>query len=153
MASIYEIDRDILSCIDLETGEVIDIDKLNELQIERNRKIENIACWIKNLIGDANEIKAEREALEQRETAYRKKAEQLKAYLSEILQGEKFTAPRCAVTFRKSERIEIPDETAVPKKYLVIKTQPDKKAIKEAIKAGIKVRGCSILATSNIQIK
>ena len=44
--TIYEINEEILNCIDLETGEIIDIDKLNELQLEKDAKIENVACWI-----------------------------------------------------------------------------------------------------------
>lgn len=49
MATIYEINEQIMQCIDFETGEVIDADKLDALQLEKDKKIENIACWIKNL--------------------------------------------------------------------------------------------------------
>ena len=46
--TLYEIDNAILDCIDLETGEIIDVDKLNELQLEKETKIENVALWIKD---------------------------------------------------------------------------------------------------------
>lgn len=36
MATLYEIDAAILSCVDLETGEVIDYERLQELQLERS---------------------------------------------------------------------------------------------------------------------
>ena len=59
MASIYEIDQQIMQCIDFETGEIVDAEKLNALQIEKDKKIEGIACWIKNLNAEAQNIKAE----------------------------------------------------------------------------------------------
>ena len=33
MATLYEINRDIMSCIDLESGEIIDYQKLEKLQL------------------------------------------------------------------------------------------------------------------------
>ena len=48
---LYEIDEAILNCIDTETGEIIDADQLDKLTMERDTKIENVACWIKDLKG------------------------------------------------------------------------------------------------------
>ena len=59
--NLYEIDNEILSCVDMETGEVVDMDKLNNLQMERDQKIENIGCWIKNLLADAKALKEEKD--------------------------------------------------------------------------------------------
>ena len=67
MASLYEIDAQILSCIDLETGEVVDIEKLEALQIERAQKIENIALWYKNLLSDAEQYKIEKNNFAEKE--------------------------------------------------------------------------------------
>lgn len=33
MANLYEINEQILSCVDMETGEIIDADKLQDLQL------------------------------------------------------------------------------------------------------------------------
>ena len=46
---LYEIDEQILNCIDQETGEILDTEKLEQLQIDRNDKIENLILWIKDL--------------------------------------------------------------------------------------------------------
>ena len=46
---LYEIDEAILNCIDLETGEIIDTEQLDKLTMEREAKLENVACWIKEL--------------------------------------------------------------------------------------------------------
>ena len=55
--TIYDIDNAILECIDMETGEIIDTDKLNELELERESKIEGVACWIKDLKAEAEALK------------------------------------------------------------------------------------------------
>ena len=39
---LYEIDEAIMACIDAETGEIIDADKLDKLTMERDAKIENV---------------------------------------------------------------------------------------------------------------
>ena len=59
MSALYEIQEGILSCIDLKTGEIIDVERLHELQMERRQKIRNIACWIKNLLADARAYEEE----------------------------------------------------------------------------------------------
>lgn len=64
---LYDIDKSISECVDAETGEVIDFEKLEALQMEREAKIDNIACWYKSLLSDAEGIKKEKEALAQRQ--------------------------------------------------------------------------------------
>ena len=57
---LYEIDEAILGCIDTETGEVIDPERLTALQMERTEKIEGVALWIKDIKA---EIEAEKKDL------------------------------------------------------------------------------------------
>lgn len=33
MATLYDINNEILNCVDMETGEIIDVDKLQELAV------------------------------------------------------------------------------------------------------------------------
>lgn len=155
MASLYEIDMQILSCIDQETGELIDFERFESLQIERSQKIENVALWIKNLQSDALAYKAEKEVFAERERAATKKAEQLKGWLAEALEGQKFSTGRCAVSFRRSEAVEILDENSIPQEMMIqaISFKPDKKAIKELLKAGQEVSGCRLVENLNTQIK
>ena len=61
---LYEIDNAILDCIDLETGEVIDTERLDAPNMERDAKIENVACWIKDLRAENEAIKSEKQKLE-----------------------------------------------------------------------------------------
>jgi hypothetical protein len=114
MANLYQIDQGILECLDFETGEIIDPERLESLQMERNQKIENVACWIKNLLSDAAAIRAEKDALADREAKCRKKAEDLKKWLGLALEGQKFSSARCAVSFRRSETVEVADVALLP---------------------------------------
>ena len=155
MASLYEIDQGILECLDLETGEVIDPDRLESLQMERSQKIENVACCIKNLLSDADAIKAEKDALADREARCRKKAESMKQWLAYALEGQKFNSARCAVSFRRSETVEVADLALIPKDLLRVKTtfEANKTAIKALLKEGQEVVGCRLVENQNIQIK
>jgi len=155
MASIYEIDQQIMQCIDFETGEIVDAEKLNALQIEKDKKIEGIACWIKNLNAEAQNIKAEEQALAERRKSKESTAERLKQYLSNVLEAMPFESPRVKITFRKSTAVNITDESkladAFKKTETVVKI--DKKAIGDALKLGEIVDGAELVENQNIQIK
>lgn len=152
--NLYEIDKAISECVDPETGEIIDIERLSELQIERETKCENVALWIKNLNADIAAYKAEKDSFAEREKQAKAKVETLKIWLSKALNDNPMKTTKVAVSFRKSESVEIENEAIVPKKYLRIKkvVEPDKTLIKEALKSG-KVKGCRIVVKNNIQIK
>ena len=157
--TIYEIDKEILNCIDPETGEIIDIDKLNELELERDAKIENVACWIKELKAEAEAIKAEKLALAERQKVAENKAESLKKWLAYALQGEKFKTAKCSVSFRKTESVEVTDEglSNLMKEHDELLTykapEANKKAIKDAIKDGLSVQGVRLECNTSVIIK
>ena len=155
MASLYEIDQAIMACVDAETGEIIDPEALDALLMQRDDKLEAVACWIKNLQSDALAYKAEKDAFAARQRAAEKKLESLKRYLSDALQGQKFSTAKCAVSFRKSVTVEVEDVKFVPAEWLRVQTsvEPDKTAIKEAIKAGQEISGCKLVENLNITIK
>ncbi len=85
--TLYEIDKAITDLADPETGEITDFEALDNLQMARDQKIENIACYYKNLVSDAEAIKAEKEALAERQKVAENKAARLKEYLSYALHG------------------------------------------------------------------
>lgn len=158
MASLYEIDQQILSCCDPETGEIIAPEMLDALMMERDTKIESVACWIKNLESDALAYKAEKEAFADREAAAKKKVESLKRWLAHALDGQKFNTVKCAVSFRKSEAVELEesfDVAHIPAEYLSVKTTytPNKTAIKAAIKEGKEIAGCKLVEKLNASVK
>ena len=157
--TIYEINEQILNCIDPETGEIIDIDKLNELELERDAKIENVACWIKELKAEAEAIKAEKLALAERQKVAENKAESLKKWLAFALNGEKFKTAKCSVSFRKTESVEVTDEglSNLMKEHDELLTykapEPNKTAIKQALKDGLSVQGVRLGCNTSVIIK
>ena len=154
--NLYEIDEAILGCIDLENGDVLDIEKLDALEMERNSKISNLACWVKDLKSEAAAIKAEKEILEGRMKAKSNLADRLSNYLEKYLNGAKFEDSRCAISYRKSTSTEIAeglDLNTLPDDYKKITITADKTAIKKALQSGIKIDGCSLVEKSNMQIK
>lgn len=145
--NIYEIDQRITAlldgAVDEETGELlIDTVALDALQMEREAKVENLACYIKNLAADISAIKAEEEALAKRRKAAEAKRDRLKTYLGEVLQGQKFSTARVAVSFRRSESVELLPEFMdwamehAPDLLRYKLPEPDKKAINQALADG-----------------
>ena len=158
--TIYEIDNEIMSCIDMETGEVIDTEKLNDLQMERDAKIENVALWIKELNAEAEAIKNEKQALAERQRVAENKAESLKNWLAYALNGEKFKTSKCSVSYRNSESVEVTEEglEALMRDHEDLLTykspEPNKKAIKDAIKNdGLTVTGVQLVQKTSTIIK
>jgi len=161
MANLFEIDAAIMAamdrCVDPETGEIDGevYTELEALQMERDRKIENIACWVKNLKSDADELKAEAKAMSDRAKAKERKAESLTKYLAAVLDGQKFETPRCVIGWRKSTAVQIAPDADLPAEYLRTKTtvEPDKTAIKAALVAGTAIDGCSLETRNNMTLK
>lgn len=157
---LYEIEDAILECIDMETGEVIDIERLNDLQMKREEKIENVACWIKDLKAEAEAIKAEKMALAERQKAAENKAESLKNWLAYALAGQKFKTARCAISFRQTESVEVTPEGlenlmrgGCDELLTYEQPKPNKTAIKAALKDGLNVAGVRLTQNTSTIIK
>lgn len=154
MATLYEINEEILNCVDTETGEIIDPEKLSQLQMDFDDKVEGIALWIKDLLSDATAIKAEKDKLAERQRVCENKAKNLKEYLSGFLGGAKFKTSRVTISYRKSKSVDVQDTTALPEEYLKYSEPTANKAeIKKALEAGTSVPGCVLVESQNIQIK
>lgn len=153
--TIYEIESSILECIDEETGEILDVERLEQLMQDKQDKIESVACWYKNKVAEAEAIKAEAKKLSERAKSAERTAESLKIYLSNVLDGEKFKTARVAVSFRSSEIVEVDDVYKLPDNFVNTKIEmsPKKTEIKQAIKNGAVFEGVRLVKNRNIQIK
>jgi len=162
--TLYEIDSAILACVDQETGEIIDPEALDALQMERDRKIEGVALWIKDLKAEAEAIGNEIKALTARKKAAENKAERLKAWLGEALEGEIFKSAKVRVSYNHNTRLNVIDEMSVVKYIESHYTEPEellryqlpeirKDAVKAAIKEGAEIPGACIEATESVVIK
>ena len=163
--TLYEIIEGIEqaydACYDEETGEISEAAYalLEDLEAKKEEKVENIGCLIKNLRAEAEAVKAEKLALQKRQSRLENKAEWFKEYLSRCLvedyaEGKKkWSFPRVELGFRSSESVVIDDLDALDDEFVAIKREPAKTAIKRAIKDGISVDGAHLEQNINLQIK
>lgn len=151
---LYEIDAAILDCIDPQTGEVVDAEKLTALQMEREQKVENVALWIKDLDAEAKALKAEEQSFTDRRRAAEKKAESLREWLASALNGEKFGTTRVAISFRRTKSVHVDDVFKLDDEFLKYsEPKPDKAAIKKAIEAGQIIEGAELVESLSMSIK
>ena len=157
--SIYEIDDSILSLVDMETGEIEDEKRFDELQMERRQKVENIGCYYKNLVAEAKAMKDEETTLAQRRKAIENKAERIKNLLAYALRGEKFESPKVRCSYRKSKSVQVDDSFVAwaqehADDLLTFKEPvPNRTAIKEALEDGREVEHAEIVTNESLQVK
>ena len=157
--NIYEIDNAMFSLIDEETGEIKDYEAFEELQMQKEEKIENTALWYKNLVAESKAIREEEKALAERRKSLENKAEQLKTYINRALQGNKFATPKVAISYRKSTAVEVDDKfvdyaTKNNKDLLTFKRpEPNKTAIKEMLQGGFDIPHAKLTVRNNMSIK
>lgn len=168
--TVYEIDARIRAVldglVDPETGEVGDdadaLEALDALTMERNIKLEGIACYYKDIIADAKKMKDEESALKKRRETLERTAERLKRYLSDSLNGQKFHSTRADVTFRKTERLEV-NQAALAiaslksggyEDALRFKDpEIDKAKVKQYLKDGAEISGVTLVQSLSATIK
>ena len=165
MRALYEIDQDILDCVDMETGEILDVEKLDALQMERESKLEGVALWIKDMKAEAEAVKAEADKLTARKKALDNKIDGLKTWLLGALDGGKLKTPRCNVYQTHSQRVTIVGEekdliawlerhTEDPREFIRYKDPELRKdEIKKALKAGKEIEYAKLEETESIVIK
>ena len=162
---LYEINSAIdalTDAIDPETGELRDIDfaELDALLMEREDKLETLVCKVKNFTALADDIREEEKQLAKRRASVVKQAERLKDYLNYALHGEKFQTAKCAVSFRKSQAVELTDgfiewAEKTGNNTLLRFTAPtaNKVAIKALLVQGAEIPGAELVENTSVIIK
>ena len=163
MRALYEIDQAILDCCDMETGEILDPEKLTALQMERERKLEGVALWVKDLNYEAQMVKEEADKLNARKKALDNKIASIKNWLLWALDGEKLKTPRCNVYQTHNQKVVIDDEKALidmfmsspsGEKFLRMKDpEIDKSALKDSMKQGYEYEFAHLEETESVVIK
>lgn len=156
--TLFEIDKAIQDFefeIDEETGEILNPNALEELEMAREQKIENVGLYIKNLEAEATAVENQEKIFADRKRRIKKKIEGLKGFLGYALQGEKFKTDRVEMSFRKSESVLIKDEYLIPDDYceFTVTRRPNKTNLKKALKDGKDIMGCELVEKNNISIK
>lgn len=170
--NLYEINSEIADAIESmfdsvnpETGEIDagTVERLESLKAERAAKLDGIGAYLKNLDSDIDALDAEIKNLQARKKVKENRKERLKTYTADFLASEitdenpkpRFESARVVLSLRSSESVEITDESGIPAEFIKVKTttEPDKTAIKKAIKAGESVNGAVLVTKNKLQIK
>lgn len=98
--TLFEIDKAIADFeweIDPDTGEVLNPHGLDELQMAREQKCENVALLIKNKEAEMNAVAEQEKTFASRKKSLGNEIDRLKDYLAYALGGEKFKTDRVVV--------------------------------------------------------
>lgn len=160
--NLYEIKEEFLELLDaIENGEIPDgaiADTLEGMKGEFDEKIENTACYIKNLKAEADAIKAEENSLKERRQVKEHQIERLKNGMMECMSHlgiKKVEGARARVTIstRAGASVLISPDAVIPEEYQRTKVEPDKVALKEALKAGVDIKGVTLVDSRSVTIK
>lgn len=142
--------------VDADTGEIT-WEEPAECALALAEKAEACAVARKSMAATVAALKAERDALTDRIKAAIKAAAKFDDYLIACANnaGGVIDTPKCRISTRRSQAVDIIDADALPREYTRSKTTiaPDKAAIKAAIKAGIDVPGAAIVENVNLSVK
>lgn len=160
--NLYEIKREILALIDEETGEILNWEAFDQLQMARDTKLENVACFIKNLAAEAAAIRQEEVILAKRRKVAENKVDGLMRYLQEALNGENFKTAKCAVSFRKTTKVDVKDPAAAIEwaemnghKECVTYKAPEinKTELAKLLKGEVTIPGAELLVGQSMSVK
>lgn len=139
--------------VDAETGEILDeqaMTALETVQGDLKDKLCSVAAYSKELVAEADAIKAAYASMQAREKALRNRADWLKHYAREtmIRAGlQKAESPFCRVSIGKPlQKVEIYDINLVSVQFLKPQApKADLVKLKEALKAGERVMGARLI--------
>jgi hypothetical protein len=122
-----------------------------------DQKVEDCANFIRNLEGDVELIKAERDRLMKRQKSCENRIAWLKEYLAANLGYKPFSSSvsPLRITFRQTQSVEVDDEESLPAEFLRRSetVAPDKVAIRKELKAGVIIPGARLITKTSMQIK
>jgi len=136
---------------ELETALAINKDELQAKGI-------SYAFVIKTIESEIDIIDAEIKRLQGLKKVRVNATDRLKDTLTkamELYEIDELKTPIIKINFRKSESVEITDQTQLPPEYIMVKMEkvPMKIEIKKALKEGTEVPGAYLSINQNIQIK
>lgn len=160
--SLYQMTEDYRQALAVLSESDIDeqaiADTLEGLQGELTMKAANVAAFALNLEAEAEAAKAAEDRIKRRRQVLESRAKQLREYLlsnmqragiAEIAALDKSFRVR---VMQGRESVQIDDEAALPRDYLVPKYEPSKTLIAQAIKDGFEVPGAQIVRKPQLRI-
>ena len=152
----------LLNEVDVETGEFLNSeDDIKEyvinLRLSKEQKLNNIQDLKIEFEAKIEAVKSKIEYLNNRKKSFERNINNLTNLQLMLLNNQKLETNEYSFNFRKSESVPINDILFDIKderfNRTTIKVDPDKTAIKKALKDGISVDGASIETKMNLQVK
>lgn len=156
--TLYEIDNQIEDICNQvsENGELTEeqANKLDELDIAKEEKLDSIIAVIKNESAFIEALKGEKGKIEKKVTIAENRIKWLKNYLKLSLKGYKYQSAIGSISYNNSSSVKILNINDIPDalKTTVSEIKADKKAIKKALSEGY-VPGAAIENKVNVTIK
>lgn len=147
--------------IDEETGELVGDDEaraaFEAAELAAGDKIEATCGWLASQAADVEAIKAEEARLAARRKAIENRSARVKALLLPAVEalGGKVKGVRFTASIRNVEAIDVIDLAEIPAEFKreKITIDPDKIAIKRAIKAGEEIPGAILVSRPSVSIR
>ena len=159
MATLYELTEVSRELIELFENEEIDEQTLQDTleSIGVEGKLEDYCKVIRQFEADAFVYKTEKLRFGEKQSRAEKSVERMKAAIVRYFEAVGSTGEKAGafdLKLRKSEQVVVDDILKIDDTYLKYKMpEPDKVAIKKAIKAGVKLEGVHIEEKNNVNIK
>ena len=157
MAKLYELTGLFLEIDEMDIDDETKLDTLDSIDWEHDfsEKIENCIKIIRNKKARVEAYKAERNRLKKLKSSEEKAIEEIKKRISEAMRltkHDKLDTTLFKVGFRKSTAVVV-DEDKLSKEYQIATYEPDKKTIKELLKAGKEIEGAHLEERKNLSIR
>lgn len=161
--TLYEIDSEIVSINQkieqyaMENDGLIppDLDQMLEgLQMDREKKIGNIARYLKNVKADETAIENEIAALTAKKKAISNKVESVKKFLSYAVGvGNVFKDPTVSIYWKETVSTVVDDPKVLPLEYQRITVEAKSKEIKDAIQVGNNISGAFLVSKQSMVMR
>ena len=142
----------------LTSGEIDEQTFADTLQaMGTEEKLESYCKVIRQLEADAEMLKVEKERIEKKKKTVDNSIDRMKKAVANFMNAKgtkKTTAGTFTVSLSTSKKVNILDESKVPKKYF-IKQDPklDKNTIRDLLLQGKAVKGCELQINEGVRIK
>lgn len=164
MATLYDLSdavRAVLDgsfAVDAETGEIFDSENFDELQCALDDKLEACAAYLRELMADVDSLKTEEARMAARRRSIEARAARFKRYMLECMEHsnvDKVKTARFSMWVGRSQSVDIIDVGELPERFTTTRTDVvvDKKAIRDALKAGEEVPGARLVTSTNLQVR
>lgn len=178
--NLFEIEQSMMNLleygIDDETGEIVESEEefnklYDSIQLDLNTKLDNSNCMTKILDGEIEVIDKEIKRLQSEKKARERKREWLFNRVDNFIRRQftdeegninleglnkyKLELPHSKISYRKSEKVNVIDETQLPTEFVkvTVEKKPMLTEIKKAIKEGNDISGATLVQNVSMQLK